>query len=64
MLWLGLVVGLFAGMLISALTFASRKADDEMDEWMYMRQLKIKDNEIQILRQMVNKLSKTDDGKD
>lgn len=64
MFWLGLFVGAFVGIFASAVSMASRKADDEMNEWMYERQLQVKDKEIQMLRQMVNELSKTGDRKD
>lgn len=56
MFWLGLVVGGIVGFMVAVLGIASARADDMSNDWM----LKVKDNEIQRLREMVNDLQKRD----
>lgn len=52
MFWLGLFVGGFIGFMLAVLGIASARADEMSNDWM----LKVKDNEIQRLREMVNDL--------
>lgn len=52
MFWLGLVVGGIVGFMVAVLAVASARADEMSNDWM----LKVKDNEIQRLREMVNEL--------
>lgn len=52
MFWLGLVVGGFIGFMVAVLGIAAARADELSNDWM----LKVKDNEIQRLREMVNEL--------
>lgn len=54
MFWLGLVVGGIVGFMVAVLGIASARADDMSNDWM----LKVKDNEIQRLREMVNQLQR------
>ena len=56
MFWLGLVVGGIVGFMVAVLAVASARADEMSNDWM----LKVKDNEIQRLREMVNDLQKRD----
>ena len=56
MFWLGLVVGGIVGFMVAVLAVASARADELSNDWM----LKVKDNEIQRLREMVNDLQKRD----
>lgn len=52
MFWLGLFVGGLVGFMVAVLGIASARADEMSNDWM----LKVKDNEIQRLREMVNDL--------
>lgn len=52
MFWLGLVVGGIVGFMVAVLGIAAARADEMSNDWM----LKVKDNEIQRLREMVNEL--------
>lgn len=54
MFWLGLVVGGIVGFMVAVLAVAAARADEMSNDWM----LKVKDNEIQRLREMVNDLQK------
>lgn len=54
MFWLGLVVGGIVGFMVAVLGIAAARADELSNDWM----LKVKDNEIQRLREMVNDLQK------
>lgn len=52
MFWLGLVIGGIVGFMVAVLGIAAARADELSNDWM----LKVKDNEIQRLREMVNEL--------
>ncbi len=54
MFWLGLFVGGFIGFMLAVLGVASARADEMSNDWM----IKVKDNEIQRLREMVNQLQR------
>lgn len=54
MFWLGLFVGGFIGFMLAVLGIASARADEMSNDWM----LKVKDNEIQRLREMINQLQR------
>lgn len=54
MFWLGLAVGGIVGFMVAVLGVAEARADEMSNDWM----LKVKDNEIQRLREMVNDLQK------
>lgn len=54
MFWLGLFVGGFVGFMVAVLAVASARADEMSNDWM----LKVKDNEIQRLREMINQLQR------
>lgn len=54
MFWLGLAVGGIVGFMVAVLGVAAARADEMSNDWM----LKVKDNEIQRLREMVNDLQK------
>lgn len=54
MFWFGLIVGGFIGFMVAVLGVAAARADEMSNDWM----LKVKDNEIQRLREMVNDLQK------
>lgn len=56
MFWLGLAVGGIVGFMLAVLGIAAARADEMSNDWM----LKVKDNEIQRLREMVNDLQKRD----
>lgn len=56
MFWLGLAVGGIVGFMLAVLGIAAARADELSNDWM----LKVKDNEIQRLREMVNDLQKRD----
>lgn len=54
MFWLGLVVGGIVGFMVAVLAVTSARADEMSNDWM----LKVKDNEIQRLREMINQLQR------
>lgn len=54
MFWLGLAVGGIVGFMVAVLGIAAARADEMSNDWM----LKVKDNEIQRLREMINQLQR------